>query len=53
MRIAFGAAVGGPMATRLMNQLNERMNLIDLLEHTVASLVEDDLRRATPRGPAA
>ena len=40
--IAFGAAVGGPLATRMNNQLNERMSFIDLIENTVASLVQDD-----------
>ena len=38
--IALGAAVGGPMLSRLNNHLNERMSLIDSAEKTVQSLIE-------------
>ena len=38
--ISLGAAVGGPMASRVNKQFNSRLALIDLLEKTVASLVE-------------
>jgi chemotaxis protein MotA len=39
--ISLGAAVGGPMAARVASQLNERLAHIDLLEKTVAALVEE------------
>lgn len=38
--IAAGATVGGPMASRVNKQFNDRMALLDLVEKTVASLVE-------------
>jgi chemotaxis protein MotA len=42
--IASGAAVGGPMAARVNSQLNERLAFIDLLEKTVASLIDEQTR---------
>lgn len=43
--ITLGAAVGGPMSSRLNNQLNERLAHIDLLEKSIAALVEEDMLR--------
>ena len=40
--ITFGAAVGSPMATRVMNRMNEYLASMDLLEQTVAALSEVD-----------
>lgn len=40
--ITFGAAVGSPMATRVMNRMNEYLASMDLLEQTVAALSETD-----------
>jgi flagellar motor component MotA len=40
--ITLGAAVGGPMAARINNQLNDRLAQLDLLEKTVAALIEDN-----------
>jgi chemotaxis protein MotA len=39
--IASGAAIGGPMASRVNNQLNERLTQLDLMEKTVAALVRE------------
>ena len=39
--ISIGAALGGPMASRVNNQLNERLTQLDLLEATVAALVRE------------
>ncbi len=39
--ITLGAAAGGPMASRVNNQLNERLSMLDLLETTVAALVAE------------
>ena len=44
--IAFGAAVGGPMMARVNNQLNARLGYIDLLEQTVAALIDEDKHRS-------
>ena len=40
--ITFGASVGSPMATRVMNRMNEYLASMDLLEQTVAALSEAD-----------
>ncbi|MCX6124019.1 MAG: MotA/TolQ/ExbB proton channel family protein, partial [Proteobacteria bacterium] len=40
--ITFGAAVGSPMATRMLNQMNEYLATMDLLEQTVAALNENE-----------
>jgi chemotaxis protein MotA len=39
--IATGAAVGGPMASRINNQLNERLSQLDLIEKTVCALLSE------------
>lgn len=39
--ITLGAAVGGPMSSRINSQLNDRMAMLDLIEKTVAALVEE------------
>jgi chemotaxis protein MotA len=39
--ISMGAALGGPMASRVNNQLNDRLALVDHLEKTVAALVRE------------
>ena len=39
--ISLGATVGGPMASRVNKQFNDRMALLELLERTVAALVEE------------
>lgn len=39
--ITIGAAVGGPMAARITKQLNERLAQLDLIEKTIAALVEE------------
>jgi chemotaxis protein MotA len=39
--ITMGAALGGPMSSRINSQLNDRMTMLDLLEKTVAALVEE------------
>lgn len=39
--IAMGAAVGGPMASRVNGQLNARLTLLDHLEKTVTALVRE------------
>ena len=40
--ITFGAAVGSPMATRVMNRMNEYLAGMEMLEQTVASLNESE-----------
>ena len=45
--ITFGAAVGSPMATRVMNRMNEYMSTMDLLEQTIAALTEVEERATT------
>ena len=42
--ITFGAAVGSPMATRIMNRMNEYLATMDLLEQTIAALTEVEER---------
>jgi len=37
--IATGAALGGPMASRINNQLNERLSQLELIEKTVSALL--------------
>lgn len=37
--IATGAALGGPMASRINNQLNDRLTQLDLIEKTVSALI--------------
>lgn len=39
--ITMGAAVGGPMSSRVNSQLNDRLSLLELVEKTVAALVEE------------
>lgn len=39
--ITIGAAVGGPMSSRMNSQLNDRLTMLELLEKTVAALVEE------------
>ena len=39
--ITAGSALGGPMSTRLNNLLNERLNVIDLIEKSVISLISE------------
>lgn len=39
--IALGATVGGPMASRVNKQLNDRLAFLELMEKTVASLIEE------------
>jgi chemotaxis protein MotA len=41
--ITFGAAVGSPMATRVMNRMNEYLAAMELLEQTVASINEAEV----------
>jgi flagellar motor component MotA len=38
--ITMGATVGGPMASRVNKQFNDRMAMLELLEKTVAALVD-------------
>lgn len=45
--ITIGAAVGGPMASRVNSQLNDRLTMLDLLEKTVAALVEEQNNHST------
>jgi flagellar motor component MotA len=40
--ITFGAAVGSPMATRVMNRMNEYLATMELLEQTISALTEAD-----------
>ena len=40
--ISMGAALGGPMVSRVNNQLNDRLDLIEILQHTILALVEED-----------
>jgi chemotaxis protein MotA len=44
--ISLGAAAGGPMAARVNSQLNERLAHINLLEKTVAALIEEQRKLA-------
>lgn len=39
--ITVGAAIGGPMATRINNQLNDRLDLLEFLEKTTHALIEE------------
>ena len=39
--ITTGAAIGGPMSSRVNNQLNDRLTQLELLEKTVAGLVSE------------
>lgn len=39
--ITLGAALGGPMATRVQNQLNDRLADLELLEKTIVALLQD------------
>lgn len=40
--IATGAALGGPMASRINNQLNDRLTQLDLIETTITALVSEN-----------
>jgi chemotaxis protein MotA len=40
--IALGAAVGGPMASRVNKQYNDRVALLDLLEKSITTLLADE-----------
>ncbi|MBP6218311.1 MAG: MotA/TolQ/ExbB proton channel family protein [Oligoflexales bacterium] len=39
--ITIGAAIGGPMATRINTQLNDRLDLLEFLEKTTQALIEE------------
>lgn len=48
--ITLGAALGGPMSSRILNQINERLDFIELLEVSVVSLLAEE--QATSSAPA-
>ncbi len=50
--ISAGAALGGPMSSRVNNQLNDRLTQLDLIATTIAALVRES-RTASTKGTGA
>ncbi len=40
--VTLGAVVGGPMAARINSQLNDRLEMLDLIEKTITALISEN-----------